>query len=80
MLQIELKENLVFLFSSQGTGSATALHPLLSLKIKGSCTARSVNGQLYLVYSEELKSNMLLTIAKKPDLKKNAGFKDTFNT
>jgi hypothetical protein len=55
LLQIELKENPVFLFSYHGSGSATALHPLLTLKIEGSCTARSVDGQPRPVYSEKLK-------------------------
>jgi hypothetical protein len=45
ILQIEQKENLVFLFVSLGSGSATALHHLPTLRIEGSCTARSVNGQ-----------------------------------
>jgi hypothetical protein len=54
-LQNELKENPVFLLHSRGSGSATALHPLLTLKIEGSCTARPVAGQPHLVYSEKLK-------------------------
>jgi hypothetical protein len=41
--------------------------------MKGSCTARPVNSQPHLIYSENPKCNMFLTATEKPGFEEEAG-------
>jgi hypothetical protein len=56
-----------------GSGSATALHPLLNLMIQGSCTARNGGIRQSRILSE-INYNMSLPCEKNPAFKKKPGY------